>query len=63
VTESLLYVGGWLRAAADGGTVPLHDPATGRTTGTDVWGVATVLALVVIVSIGAAALDLPNVRV
>jgi hypothetical protein len=27
------------------------------------WGVATVLALVVIVSIGAAALDLPNVRV
>ncbi|MEU6247664.1 NAD-dependent succinate-semialdehyde dehydrogenase [Glycomyces sp. NPDC047010] len=33
MTEALLYVGGRLRAAADGGAVPLHDPATGEATG------------------------------
>nr|BFF24675.1 NAD-dependent succinate-semialdehyde dehydrogenase [Glycomyces mayteni] len=33
MTEALLYVGGRLRAAADGGAVPLHDPATGEAAG------------------------------
>ncbi|GAA1671730.1 NAD-dependent succinate-semialdehyde dehydrogenase [Glycomyces endophyticus] len=33
MTETQLFVGGRLRAAADGGTMPLHDPATGEATG------------------------------
>ncbi|GAA2287056.1 NAD-dependent succinate-semialdehyde dehydrogenase [Glycomyces scopariae] len=33
MTETQLFVGGRLRAAAGGGTMPLHDPATGRVTG------------------------------
>lgn len=33
MTDTLLYVGGRLRAAADGGAVPLRDPATGEVVG------------------------------